>query len=120
MRTAAQLREMCEGRGIACSGLKKAQMIELLEKYDDECLPEESNREDRTPEDREDDGKHEGGDDDYESVDDSDRYSSRGAAGPSGGPPQSEGAESNETLHLCLAIPDGARAVPPSFSILLP
>jgi len=55
-RTAAQLREICEERGIACSGLKKAQMIELLEKYDDECLPEESNPEDRTPEDREDDG----------------------------------------------------------------
>jgi len=45
-------------------------MIELLEKYDDECLPEESNQEDRTPEDREDDGMPEGGDDDYESVDD--------------------------------------------------
>jgi len=81
-------------------------MIELLEKYDDECLPEESksNAEDRTPEDREDDGMAEGGNDDYESVDDGDRYTSRGAAEPLGGPPRSEGADSNETLRLRLAL----------------
>jgi len=79
-------------------------MIELLEKYDDECLPEVSNPEDRTPEDREDVSVHEGDDYDYESVDDGDLYSSRGAAEPSGGPPRSEGPDSNETLRLRLAL----------------
>ena len=58
-RTAAELREMCEERGVACSGLKKAQLIELLEKYDDECQLVESNPEDGTPEDRKDVGMHE-------------------------------------------------------------
>jgi len=46
----------------------------------------------------------EGGDDDYESVDDGDRYSSHEAAEPSGGPPPSEGPDSNETLRLRLVL----------------
>ena len=46
----------------------------------------------------------EGGDDDYESVDDGDRCSSREAAEPLGGPPPSEGPDSNETLRLRLVL----------------
>ena len=104
-RTAAELKEMCEERGLACSGLKKAQMIELLEKYDDECRLVESNSEEGTPEHREDVGMHEGGDDNDECIDDGDRYSSRGAAEPSGGQPRSQGPDSiNETLRLRLAL----------------
>ena len=104
-RTAAELREMCEERGIACSGLKKAQIVELLEKHDDECRLVESNPEDRTPEDREDVGMHEGGDDNDECIDDGDRYSSQGAAVPLGGQPRSQGPDSiNETLRLRLAL----------------